>query len=370
MKAVILVGGEGLRLRPLTCNIPKPMVPVVNRPFLEHTIETLRKHGVDEVILAICYLPDKIREYFGDGHRFGLRMTYAVEDTPLGTGGAIKNAEGLLTSTFLVLNGDIFTDLNLSEMIAFHRERQAEATIGLTPVDDPTSYGVVEVDSDSRVRGFVEKPGRERITSNLINAGLYVLEPAVLDMIPTGVFYMVERGLFPALVERGERFFGFESGAYWTDIGVPRDYLRLHRDILMGKAMARFPGRSVADDLWIEDGCTIHESARLVGPLVIGRDCVISEGAVIQGPTVIGKRCTIGPGSLVDQAVIWSNAMVGRDVRLRDCVIGSAGTIGDNAWVVDGAIVGDRSAIGDENRLERGVKVWPGATLDKASITF
>ncbi|MBE0480396.1 MAG: NDP-sugar synthase, partial [Dehalococcoidia bacterium] len=236
MKAVILVGGEGLRLRPLTCNLPKPMVPVANKPFLEHTIDNLKKHGVDEVILAMGYLPDRIRQYFGDGSTLNIRLIYSVEDTPLGTGGAVKNAERFLDDTFIVLNGDIYSDLNLTDMVRLHLRRKAKATIALTPVEDPTAYGVVEIDSTSRVKAFIEKPSRESVTSHLINAGTYVLEPELLDMIPAGVHSMVERGLFPDLVKQGAPFLGYPSDAYWIDIGTPQDYIRLHRDLLMGKA--------------------------------------------------------------------------------------------------------------------------------------
>jgi len=370
LKAIILVGGEGLRLRPLTCNVPKPMVPVLNRPFLEHTIGSLKSHGVDEVILAICYLPDRIRQHFGDGSRFGVKMTYAVEDKPLGTGGAIKNAEDMLDGTFVVLNGDIYTDLDLTEMVGFHRENKAKATIALTPVDDPTSYGVVELNGDKHVRGFVEKPGWERVTSNLINAGTYVLEPEVLDLIPADAFHMVERGLFPSLVERGDTFLAYASNAYWIDIGVPDDYLRLHHDILMGKARARFPGKSVADDVWVDEGTRIDDSARLAGPVVVGRDCEIEKDAHVEGPAVIGDGCTIGAGSLVEQAVIWQGVRLGNDVKVRKSVVGNNSVVGDGTWVSDGAIVADEAVVGSGNRLEHGIKVWPRSRIEDGAISF
>ncbi len=370
MKAIILVGGEGLRLRPLTCNIPKPMVPIVNRPFLEHVIENIKRHGIHEIILAICYLPDRIRSYFGDGKAFGVKLTYAVEKTPLGTGGAVKNAEQFLDDTFLVFNGDIFTDLDLTAMIEFHQKNKAKATIALTPVEDPTAFGVVEIDDRNRVKRFIEKPSWERVTSNLINAGTYVLEPEVLKLIPSGVHCMIERGLFPDLVERGVPFFGYRSHAYWIDTGKPADYLRLHHDILMGKAISRFPGKSIAEDVWVEDGCNVHPTARLIGPVVIGRKCIIEQNAQISGPSVLGKGCVIGQDSVVDEAVLWDNVRLGKNVTIRNSVVCNNSVIGDNTFIVDGSIAGDDTVIGNDNKLERGIRVWPGKTIGDNAISF
>ncbi len=370
MKAIILVGGEGLRLRPLTCNLPKPMVPIVNRPFLEHMVENIKRHDIREIILAICYLPDRIRSYFGDGRDFGVKLTYAVEKTPLGTGGAVKNAEQFLNDTFLVFNGDIFTDLDLTDMVKFHRNNKAKATIALTPVEDPTAYGVVEIDNQSKVKRFIEKPSWERVTSNLINAGTYVLEPEVLKLIPSGIHCMIERGLFPDLVEQGVPFFGYRSHAYWIDTGKPADYLRLHHDILMGKAVSRFPGKSVADDVWVEEGCNIHPSAKLIGPVVMGRDCTIEQNAQISGPSVLGKGCIIGQDSVVDEAILWEKVKLGKNVTIRNSVVCNNSVIGDNTWVIDGSIIGDNLVIGSGNKLEHGIKVWPGKNIGDNAISF
>ena len=370
MKAIILVGGEGLRLRPLTCNVPKPMIPVVNKPFLEHMIDNLRRHHIDEIILAICYLPDCIQRHFGNGGDFGVRLTYAVEQSPLGTGGAVKNAEQLLDDTFVVFNGDIFTDLDLTDMIEFHRYHKAKATIALTPVEDPTAYGVVEIDSQSSVKRFIEKPSWERVTTNLINAGTYVLEPEVLNLVHPGVYSMLERGLFPDLVERGIPFLGHRSNAYWIDIGVPGDYLKLHHDILTGKATARFPGKSIADGIWVEEGCNIHPSARLVGPVVIGRDCTIEQDVRISGSAVLGDGCIVGQGATIDEAIIWQNVKLSKHAMVRNSVVGNNSVIGDNTWVVDGSIVSDDTVIGSSNRLEHGIRVWPGSTIEDNAISF
>ena len=370
MKGIILVGGEGLRLRPLTCNVPKPMVPVVNKPFLEHKLDNLKKHDINEIVLAICYLPDFIRRHFGDGGDFGLSLTYAVEETPLGTGGAVKNAEGFLDETFFVFNGDIFTDIDLTEMLAFHRERGAKATIALTPVEDPTAYGVVETDAQRRVKAFIEKPSRETVTTNFINAGTYIFEPEMLELIPPDTHHMVERGLFPDLVKQSAPFFGYRSNAYWMDIGVPPDYLQLHHDILMAKAMARFPGKSISDDVWREDGCDIHPSAKIIGPVVFGRDCKVGAAARISGPAVLGAGCAVGEGSTIDEAVLWENVKLASNVTIRNSVVGNNTKVGDDTWIIDGSIVSDNASVGHSNRLEHGIRVWPNTRIADSAISF
>ena len=333
-------------------------------------IDNLRRHDIHDIILAICYLPDCIQRHFGDGRDLGMSLTYAIEQTPLGTGGAVKNAERSLDDTFVVLNGDIFSDINLTDMLAFHRDHKAKATIALTPVPDPTSYGVVEIDARNKVKCFVEKPSWESITSDLINAGIYVLEPEVLNLIPTGVHHMLERGLFPKLVEQGIPFVGYRSNAYWIDIGIPDDYLKLHHDILMGKAMARFPGKSIADDIWVEEGCAINRSAKLIGPVVIGKNCTVGQDVRISGPAVFGDNCSIGQGTTVDEAILWQNVQLGRNVTVSNSVVGNNSVIGDNTWVSDGSILSDNTTIGGSNRLERGVKIWPGTTIDAHTISF
>ncbi|MEE8470917.1 MAG: NDP-sugar synthase, partial [Dehalococcoidia bacterium] len=279
-------------------------------------------------------------------------------------------AEAFLDGTFVVLNGDIFSDLDLTEMIECHRQRRAKATIALTPVEDPTAYGVVEIDAQGRVMRFIEKPSRETVTSNLINSGTYVLEPEVLDLIPSGVRCMLERGLFPDLVEQGIPFFGYQSHAYWIDIGKPMDYVKLHHDILMGKAIGHFPGKQVADDIWIEEGCNIHPSARIVGPVVVGGNCAIEEDARISGPTVLGSDCSIGQGSTVEEAILWQNVRLGKGTVVRESVLGNNSVVGDNTWVVDGSIVSDDVAIGSGNKLERGIRVWPGSAIEDNAISF
>jgi mannose-1-phosphate guanylyltransferase len=346
------------------------MVPIVNRPFLEHMVEHLKRHHIDQIILAICYLPDRIQSHFGDGSSFGVKLSYAVEQTPLGTGGAVKNSERFLNDTFLVFNGDIFSDLDLTEMIKFHRAHKAKATIALTPVDDPTAYGVVELDSQNRVKGFIEKPSRDKVTSNLINAGIYVMEPEILELIPASVHSMLERGLFPDLVKRGIPFYGYRSHAYWLDTGKPDDYLKLNHDLLMGKAVSRLPGKAIADGVWLEEGCEIHTSVKLVGPIVMGRGCIIKQYAEISGPTVLGSGCIAGQGCILGEAILWQNVKLGKNVIVRNSVVGNNSAIGDNTQVADGSIISDDVIIGRGNRLQHGVKVWANKTIEDNAISF
>ena len=282
----------------------------------------------------------------------------------------MKNAERFLNDTFVVLNGDIFSDLNLTDMLSFHRDHGAKASIALTPVEDPTAYGVVETDSESRVKAFIEKPGIETVTTNLINAGVYILEPEVLDLIPSGVHSMLERGLFPDLVKRGIPFYGYRSNAYWIDIGKPQDYLQLHHDILMGKAMARFPGKSITDDIWREDGCDVDPSAKIIGPVVFGRGCTIGKDTRITGPAVLGAGCIVETGTTVDEAVLWQSVKLGRDVTVRNSVVGNNCSVGDATWISDGSIIGDNTSVGNGNRLEHGIRVWPGNTIEDNAISF
>ncbi|MBI4302656.1 MAG: NDP-sugar synthase [Chloroflexi bacterium] len=366
MKALILVGGEGTRLRPLTANVPKSMVPVVNRPFLEHMLEYLKKHHITEIVLALCYLPDHIQHHFGDGHDFGVKLTYVVEECPMGTAGAVKNAAQYLDDTFAVFNGDVFTDLDLTTMAAFHKENQALVTIALTPVEDPTMYGVVETDSQHRILRFIEKPSWDAISTNMINAGTYIMEPSVLDHIPAQTWFQFEQDVFPALLRHGELLYGYPSQTYWLDIGTPEKYLMLHHDLLLG----RCNNQSLREGGWLGSDCDIHPTARLTGPVVVGENCVIGPRARIIGPTILGHHCTIGKETIVEGAIIWPETKLGDQVNVKGCIIGQNTIVGDNCWIMDGCVLGDNVTLGDENKLERGIRIWPSRTLAPHTITF
>ncbi len=343
MKAVILVGGEGTRLRPLTYYVPKPMVPLVNRPFLEHTLAYLKRHGIDRVVLTLSYLPEVIQDYFGDGSRWGIQLAYCLEDNPLGTAGAVKNAEGYLDGTFVVLNGDIFTDINLGDMIAFHRRTGARVSLALTWVDNPCAFGVVETDSDGRVRRFVEKPSPEQVTSHWINAGVYIVEPEVLRYVPRGGHCMFERELFPDLLQLGEPVYGYPISNYWLDMGTPEKYLQLNHDLLRSRVTS-----TLGED-WAEAGtcsrrdASIHATAEIVGPVVIGGGGYIGPGAHIQGPVVIGPNCYIGEGASIEASVLWDGVTVGGGARIKRCIVASRARIAGKERVVSRVITAEHN---------------------------
>src|SRR6478672_6139455 len=286
MKGLILAGGKGTRLRPLTINTPKPVVPVANSPFLLYQIDLMRSGGIGEIILSLSYQPRKIEDLLKDGSDYGVWIRYAVEGTPLGTGGAFKNAEEHIDSTTIVFNGDVLTDIDLSAVVAHHRERNAVATIVLTPVENPSAYGLVETNQDGWIQRFIEKPGPHEITCNTINAGIYVLEPSVLRYMPKGEPYSFERGLFPTLLEHKEPVMSFVLDKYWIDIGTPQKYLEVHHDILSRKFVSPRVGKSAFDRNAVPSGVQVDEKS------IIGPDVMIREGVRIEN-SVIGNNCKI-----------------------------------------------------------------------------
>ena len=359
MRAVILVGGEATRLQPLTCNTPKAMVPVLNIPFLEHVIAHLSQHGVKDIILAQSSLSQSIESQFRDGSQFGVRLIYTVEDKPLGTAGAVKNAEKHLDEAFLVLNGDIFTDLDITAMLDYHRGKKAKATIALTPVDDPTSYGLIETNGQGRVTRFLEKPGWSQVTTNMINAGTYVLEPDVLSRIPHQTRFSFERELFPQLLDRGEPIYAYPSPAYWIDIGTPEKYLQLHKDLLTGKSKqyAPAPGKEIQ----IGEKSSIDPTAEIKGPAVIGSNCTIGRHVRLTGPVVIGSGSTILEDTVINESVIWQNVRLGRRVNLQNSIVANDCCLNADC-IIEKSAVGDNVTIISGRKIEAGSKIWPEKT--------
>lgn len=360
MKAVILVGGEGTRLRPLTHATPKFMVPVLNHPFLEHTIAYLKKCHIGDIILALSN-PEVVRNHFGDGNSLGIKLTYSVEDTPLGTAGAVKNAQHLLDSTFVVLNGDVFSDIDLADMLAFHRRQRAKATIALTWVDNPSAFGAVDTapkgHPQGRVQRFVEKPSPDKVTSHWVNAGVYILEPEVLEHSPAPVklgpaqrHYMFESGLFPRLLQLGEPVYGYPFSGYWLDMGTPEKYLQVNCDLLTAKAKSPLIGHWSAGggEVRMEVGTIIHPSAQIAGPALIGSHCHISRGARLHGPVVMGPDCYIGEGAILEKTVLWKEAYIGRGAILQRCIVGSHTTVAEDARIVDGMVAGDQFVLASQ----------------------
>lgn len=369
MQAVILVGGEGTRLRPLTLTVPKPVLPLINRPFLEFQIRLCKRYGIEEIILSTAYLPEIFTEHFGDGSRYGVRLIYVTEEEPLDTCGAVKNAERHIKGRFLVFNGDILTDLNLAELIAYHHEKGGKATLCLTRVEDPSAYGLVPLDAQGRIIEFLEKPDEDQIVTDLINAGTYVLEPEVLERVPEGERFSFERQLFPGMLEDGLAMYGFPSEAYWLDIGTPAKYLQAHLDILDGRPSVEFTGEEIAPAVWAEEGVEISPGASLHGPAVIGGGCRIASGAVISGRCVLGADCEIGPGAHLEEAVLHAGCRIGAGSRLRKCILAAGVSVGREVEMHD-AVVGGGAAVGDGNELKRGIRVWPGADIPPSTLRF
>lgn len=362
MKAVVLAGGEATRLRPLTCNTPKIMVPVLNRPFLEHLVDYLKAHNITDIVLAMGKVPEQVRDHLGDGTKLGVSIAYSIESFPMGTAGAVKNAERFLDDSFIVFNGDIFTDIDLSAMMRAHRENKAIASLALTPVEDPTIYGVVETDGQGRVTRFMEKPGRDEVTTNMINAGIYILELDILSYITPDAFSMFERDVFPPLLEKGQAVYGYPSLDYWIDIGTPDKYLRLQHDLLQryaGDGHTEFAGES-----------SVHPLAQIEGPAIVGEACSIDRNCIIRGPAVLGARCRVEEGAVIEGSIVWRDCKIGRGARLRNCLIASGCCIGDECEVLDGCILGDGVLIGKGNKLSNGIKIWPGRTIQPDTISF
>ncbi len=360
MKAVILVGGEATRLRPLTYNTPKAMVPVLNAPFLEHVIRHLSSHGIKDIILAQSHFSQPIESYFGNGSQFGVKLRHIIEDIPLGTAGAVKNAEKYLDETFLVLNGDIFTDLDITAMIAFHQAKKAKATIALTSVDDPTSYGLVETNARGRVTRFLEKPSREQITTNMINAGTYILEPDTLNRIPPQTNFSFERGLFPLLLDQGEPIYAYPSAVYWIDMGTPEKYLQLHRDLLSGSSAQH--SCPAGEEVVIGEQSSIDPAAQLKGPILLGSNCTIGHNVRLIGPVVIGSGSTISEGAVIEASVIWRNARLEPGVNLRDSIIADNVRLNANS-IIHGSVLGDNVTVVSGAKLEPGSKIPPGTIV-------
>jgi mannose-1-phosphate guanylyltransferase len=358
VKAVILVGGQGTRLRPLTYNTPKPMVPVLNVPFLEHIIRNLKEHNITEIILAQHYLAESMQKYFGDGSKFDVKLYFMMEDSPRGTAGAVKNVEKYLDGTFLVLNGDIFHNRDFTALLKFHHRHKAKATIVLSPVDNPTIYGLIETDNRGKVKRFLEKPKQEEVTTNMINAGTYVLEPEVMRRIPPDTRYSFEREVFPQMLIDGEPVYAYPSNNYWMDTGTPEKYLQLHRDLLSDKC----DGYSVETDVIIGAGCDIHPSVQFSGRTLIGDNCSVARGVRLSGPVVIGPNCTVREDAVITDSVIWHNVHIGQRAIIKSSILADNCKIGDDSYLID-AVLGDHVTVSDNFKLKPGSRILPGETI-------
>jgi NDP-sugar pyrophosphorylase family protein len=348
MKAILLAGGQGTRLRPLTINTPKPIVPIFNRPFLHYQIDRIRQvPEIDEVILSLNYQPQRIEQVFGDGSAAGIAIRYVVEPEPLGTGGAVKFASRNVTDTVVVFNGDVLTQIDLASVIRLHRERRARATIVLTPVDNPTAYGLVETDGAGNVRRFLEKPKPDEITTNHINAGIYVLEPDSFDRIPPDVPWSIERKYFPSLVERGDTFVAYVYDGYWIDIGTPEKYTDVHRDIMDGRFAAPPFLNMAAPAICMSPDARIDAGASVTGPCFIDEGVVVKAGARIGPYAVLGRQTRVEEHASVDAAILWPDCHVSERATVKNAILGRGCRIGRSVNVDGNAVLGDATILTD-----------------------
>lgn len=346
----MLAGGKGTRLRPLTLHTPKPIVPIFERPFLHYQLDLLKRvPEIDEVVLSLNYQPRRIEEIFGDGSEAGIGIRYVVEPAPLGTGGAIRFAGETIRESVVVFNGDVMTHVDLPAVIRLHRERKAKATIVLTPVDNPSAYGLVETDADGNVQRFLEKPKPDEITCDTINAGIYVLEPETFDRIPKDTPWSIERSFFPSLIERGETFVAHVDRGYWIDIGTPEKYTQVHRDIMDGRFTAA-PFASAPSSAWVSPHARVEDGAVIEGPCFVDEGTVIKNGARIGPYAVIGRQCHIEEHAVVERAILWANTRVGQEAVVKRAILGRHCHVGRNAAVENDAVLGDKSVLTDYSR--------------------
>lgn len=374
MKAVVMAGGTGSRLRPITIDRPKPMITIVNKPVIGHVFSLLKRYGITDVIVTLQYMPNVFQDYFGDGSNQGMNITYFVESDPLGTAGGVKNVEELLDDTFIVIMGDAMVDFNLDEIVAFHRRQKAKATLTLTRVDDPLEFGVIITNREGYITQFLEKPTWSEVFSDTINTGLYVLEPEVLDWIPKNKHYDFSHQLFPALMEANMPLAGYVSDGYWCDIGNVSTLRQATADLLEGKAHNIELGKHIGGNIWVGGDVEISPSATLLGPIYLGNSVKIKDNVVIHGPTVIRDYSVIDERTQVDRSIVWRNCYIGRGVELRGAMVLRHCTLKAKSAVYEEAVIGDGTIIGEGAVIHPNVKIWsgkkiePGATVKSSVI--
>jgi mannose-1-phosphate guanylyltransferase/phosphomannomutase len=368
MKAVIMAGGEGTRLRPLTSNAPKPMMPIANAPMMEHIVTLLHRHGYDDIVVTVAFMANHIRNHFGDGSEMGVRMVYATEETPLGTAGSVLNARDELDERFLVISGDVVTDIDLGAIARFHDERGALATIGLTPVENPLEFGIVITREDGSIERFLEKPTWGQVFSDTINTGIFVLEPEIFDYIEAGRSVDFSSEVFPRLLDDERPLYGAVVPGYWEDVGTLEAYVRAHKDVLDGRVELEIPGFEISDGVYVGEGVDIHPDARIEGPVIIGDYSRVEGDARLREYTVLGTNVRIRAGADLQRAVIHDNTYIGSGVRLRGTTVGRACDLRNGVRAEEGVVLGDECFIGEQAVLGSGVKVYPFKTVEGGAV--
>jgi mannose-1-phosphate guanylyltransferase / phosphomannomutase len=368
MKAVVMAGGEGTRLRPLTANQPKPMLPLANRPIMEHIVSHVRRFGITDIVVTVQFLASQVRNYFGDGTDMGVNLTYATETTPLGTAGSVRNAAEQLRETFIVVSGDALTDIGLDEVISLHRQRGAMVTVALKRMENPLEFGIVITSGDGRIDRFLEKPHWGQVFSDTVNTGIYVLEPEVFDFIPEGRPADFSSDVFPALLAAGKPMYGHVATGYWEDVGNLDAYRRAHADILDGRVDVTIPGFQIRPGVWLGEGAEVDPDARLDGPVLIGDFAKVEAGAHLREYTTIGSNVVVKSQAVAHRAVILDNAYVGVGASLRGCVIGRSADVKRGGRIEDGVVVGANADIGEDATVHPNVKIYPFKTVEPGAV--
>ena len=368
MKGIIMAGGAGSRLRPLTCDLPKPMVPIMNQPVMAYGIKLLRKHGIKEIGVTLQYRPEQIMDYFCDGSEYGVRLHYFIEEIPLGTAGSVKNAGDFIDQPFVVVSGDALTDVDLKSAIEFHKRNKSVATLILKRIEVPLDYGVVVTSQTGRIIRFLEKPNWSEVFSDTVNTGIYILDPRVMDYFDLGVKFDFSQDLFPILLEKKEPIYGYVTDEYWCDIGNCNTYLTAHYDMLSGRINHKFECYENNKGIFLGKAVNIHKDARIESPCYIGNYSCIEEGAHIGPYTVIGEHCKVDKYASIKRSVLWDHVSVGKYAEIRGAVICRNVVAHDRVSVFEGAAIGDRCHLMEGTTIKPQIKIWPEKTIEEGSI--
>ncbi len=364
MKAVIMAGGEGSRLRPLTCNRPKPMVPIVNKPVMEHIIELLKKYGITEIAVTLQYMPEIIKEYFNDGSDLGVNLNYFTEDLPLGTAGSVKNAEKFLDETFIVISGDALTDINLDKALEFHINNKSIATLVLKKVECPIEYGVVVTDPSGKITRFLEKPSWGEVFSDTVNTGIYVLSPEVLTYFKPNQVFDFSKDLFPILLKQNKPMYGFITEDYWCDIGDLDAYVGVHHDILNKNVDIKIDAKEIRQGVWVGEGAEVAKDSIIKSPVLIGKNSIISSGSILDSFSVIGEGSHVCEGSSLKRTILWKGCMLKKNTQLRGSVLCNKVLFKERSSAFEGSVIGDNCVLGQNSLIKPGIKVWPNKHIE------